>query len=224
MFERFTQPARRVVALAEEEADRLRHGYIGPEHLLLGIVRHGDSGAAGVLRAHGLDLAAARVEVGRLVDQGVLPRPERSDAELLRGLGIDLAAVRRQAEDTFGGEGVGAATWRVMRRPWWRGGAVGWTPLCGKALAAKGALHLAGVEADALGRHEVGPEQVLLGVLRDAAALRGDPRPSRRARRTRAYLGLPGPGASPVGRVVQGCGLTLEQLRAAVLAQLHAAT
>src|SRR6266487_4271438 len=150
--------------------------------------------------------------------------PGRSDAELLRGLGIDLAAVRRQAEDTFGGEGVGAATWRVMRRPWWRGGAVGWTPLCGKALAAKGALHLAGVEADALGRHEVGPEQVLLGVLRDAAALRGDPRPSRRARRTRAYLGLPGPGASPVGRVVQGCGLTLEQLRAAVLAQLHAAT
>src|SRR6266516_2576513 len=120
MFERFTQPARRVVALAEEEADRLRHGYIGPEHLLLGIVRHGDSGAAGVLRAHGLDLAAARVEVGRLVDQGVLPRPERSDAELLRGLGIDLAAVRRQAEDTFGGEGVGAATWRGPR--WGVGG------------------------------------------------------------------------------------------------------
>jgi hypothetical protein len=153
-----------------------------------------------------------------------LPRPERSDAELLRGLGIDLAAVRRQVEDTFGGEAVDAATWRVTRRPWWRGGAVGWTPLCGKALAAKGALHLAAVEADALGEHEVGPEQVLLGVLRDAAPLTGDPRPSRRARRTWAYLGLPEQGASPVRRVVEGRGLTLEQLRGAVLAELHAAT
>jgi Clp amino terminal domain, pathogenicity island component len=101
---------------------------------------------------------------------------------------------------------------------------VGWTPLCGKALAAKGALHLAAVEADALGEHEVGPEQVLLGVLRDAAPLTGDPRPSRRARRTWAYLGLPEQGASPVRRVVEGRGLTLEQLRGAVLAELHAAT
>jgi ATP-dependent Clp protease ATP-binding subunit ClpA len=224
VFERFTPPARRVVELAEEEADRLRHGYVGPEHVLLGIVRHGDSRAAQVLGAHGLDLAAARAAVGRLVDQGVLPRPERSDAELLRGLGIDLAVVRRRVEDTFGEDAVAAATWRVTRRPWWRGGAVGWTPLCGRALAAKGALHLAGVEADALGQHEVGPNHVLLGVLRDAAALRGDPRPSRRARRTWAYLGLPGSGASPVKLVVEGRGLTLEQLRGAVLAQLHAAT
>jgi ATP-dependent Clp protease ATP-binding subunit ClpA len=224
VFERYTPAARRVVELAEEEADRLGHNYLGPEHVLLGIVRDGDSPAARVLQTHGLDLAAARVEVGQLVDQGVLPRPERSDAELLRGLGIDLEAVRRQVEDTFGGEAVAAATWRVMRRPWWRGGAVGWTPLCGKALAAKGALHLAGVEADALGRHEVGPEHVLLGVLRDAAARRGDLRPSRRAKRTWAYLGLPESGASPVGRLVQGRGLTLEQLRGAVLAELHAAT
>jgi hypothetical protein len=58
----------------------------------------------------------------------------------------------------------------------------------------------------------------------DAAALRGDPRPSRRAKRTWAYLGLPESGASPVGRLVQGRGLTLEQLRGAVLAELHAAT
>jgi ATP-dependent Clp protease ATP-binding subunit ClpA len=224
MFERFTQPARRVVEFAEEEADRLGHNYLGPEHVLLGIVRDDESRAAGVLQAHGLDLEAARVEVGRLVDQGILPRPERSDAELLRGFGIDLATVRRQVEETFGCEAVDEATWRVTRRPWWRGGAVGWTPLCGKALAAKGGLHLAGVEADALGQHEVGPEHVLLGVLRDAAALPGDPRPSRRAKRTRAYLGLPGPGASPVKLVVEGRGLTLEQLRGAVLAELHAAT
>jgi ATP-dependent Clp protease ATP-binding subunit ClpA len=224
VFEQFTQPAHRVVEFANEEADRLGHNYLGPEHVLLGIVRDGESRAARVLRVHGLDLEAARSAVGRLVDQGVLPRPERSDAELLRSLGIDVPAVRRRAEETFGQEAVGEATWRVMRRPWWRGGAVGWTPLCGKPLAAKGALHLAGVEADALGQHDVGPEHVLLGLLRDATALPGDPRPSRRAERTRAYLGLPEQGASPVKLVVEARGLTLEQLRQRVLAELHAAT
>src|SRR5829696_4527599 len=221
MFERFTQAAHRVVELAEEEAARLGHRYLGPEHVLLGLVRDGDSRAARVLRAHGLDLAAARVEVGRLIDQGVLPPPERNDAELLRGLGIDLEAVRRQAEETFGCEAVGEATWRVMRRSRWRGGAVGWTPLCGRPMVAKGALHLASVEADALGQ-DVGPEHVLLGLLRDAAALPGDARPSRRAKRTRAYLGLPEQGASPVKLVVEARGLTLEQLREAVLDELHA--
>lgn len=222
MFERFTQPAHRVVELATEEADRLGHSYLGPEHVLLGIVRDGESRAARALRVHGLDLEAVRAEVGRLVDQGFLPRPERSDTELLRSLGIDLAAVRRRVEETFGQEAVGEATWRVSRRPWWRGGTVVWTPLCGKPLAAKGALHLAGVEADALGQHNIGPDHVLLGVLRDALALPGDPRPSRRAKRTRAYLGLPARGASPVKLVVEARGLTVEQLREAVLAELHA--
>jgi ATP-dependent Clp protease ATP-binding subunit ClpA len=223
VFERFTQPAHRVVELAEEEAARLGHRYLGPEHVLLGIVRDDNSRAARVLRAHGLALEAARVEVGRLVDQGVLPRPERNDAELLRDLGIDLEAVRRQAEETFGCEAVDEASWRVTRRSWWRGGALGWTPLCGRPMAAKGALHLASVEADALGQ-DVGPEHVLLGVLRDAAALPGDPRPSQRAKRTRAYLGLPEQGASPVKLVLEARGLTLEQLREEVLAELHAAS
>jgi ATP-dependent Clp protease ATP-binding subunit ClpA len=222
VFERFTQPAHRVVELATEEADRLGHSYLGPEHVLLGIVRDGESRAARALRVHGLDLEAVRAEVGRLVDQGFLPRPERSDTELLRSVGIDLAAVRRRVEETFGQEAVGEATWRVSRRPWGRGGTVVWTPLCGKPLAAKGALHLAGVEADALGQHDIGPDHVLLGVLRDALALPGDPRPSRRAKRTRAYLGLPARGASPVKLVVEARGLTVEQLREAVLAELHA--
>lgn len=222
MFERFTQPAHRVVELATEEADRLGHSYLGPEHVLLGIMRDGESRAARALRVHGLDLEAVRAEVGRLVDQGFLPRPERSDTELLRSLGIDLAAVRRRVQETFGQEAVGEATWRVSHRPWWRGGTVVWTPLCGKPLTAKGALHLAGVEADALGQHDIGPDHVLLGVLRDALALPGDPRSSRRAQRTRAYLGLPARGASPVKLVVEARGLTVEQLREAVLAELHA--
>ncbi len=87
MFERFTPAAHEVVELANQEADRLQHNYLGPEHVLVGILRQGGSRAARVLRAHGLDLEAARAEVGRLVDQGILPRPERSDTELLPVLG-----------------------------------------------------------------------------------------------------------------------------------------
>ena len=52
--------ARRVLGLAREEADRVGHRYVGPEHLLLGVLRDGSSGAARVLQAHGVDLEAAR--------------------------------------------------------------------------------------------------------------------------------------------------------------------
>lgn len=64
--------------------------YLGPEHLLLGPLVQGDSLAARVLRAHGLDLQAVRAGLDRLVDQGVLPGPQPSDAELLATIGIDL--------------------------------------------------------------------------------------------------------------------------------------
>jgi ATP-dependent Clp protease ATP-binding subunit ClpA len=87
VFERFTQPARRVVELAEEEADRLGHNYLGPEHVLLGIVRDDESRAAGVLQAYGLDLAAARVEVGRLVDQGSCRGPSAATPSCCAALG-----------------------------------------------------------------------------------------------------------------------------------------
>jgi Clp amino terminal domain, pathogenicity island component len=150
VFERFTQPAYRVVELANQEADRLRHGYLGPEHVLVGIVRQADSPAGRVLRARGLDLEAVRGELDRLVERGILPGPERNHAALLGSLGVDLEAVRRAAEEAFGQEAVGQATWRVSRRRWWRGGGPGWTPLCGKAAVAKRALQLASAEADAL--------------------------------------------------------------------------
>ena len=54
-LQRFTQRARRVLSLAQEEAERMRHNYIGTEHLLLGLLRD-DGGVAGrVLRELGLD-------------------------------------------------------------------------------------------------------------------------------------------------------------------------
>src|SRR5205807_1456688 len=67
MFERFTDRARRVVVLAQEEARTLDHGYIGTEHLLLGLIREGSGVAAQVLVRLGADLSRARQQVVRLL-------------------------------------------------------------------------------------------------------------------------------------------------------------
>ena len=69
MLERFTDRARRVVKLAEEEARRLDHNYIGTEHILLGLIREGDGVAAQVLTGLGADLDGARAQVIRLLDE-----------------------------------------------------------------------------------------------------------------------------------------------------------
>ena len=63
MFERFTDRARRVVVLGQEEARELGHNYIGTEHILLGLVREGEGVAAQVLVKQGVDLNRARQEV-----------------------------------------------------------------------------------------------------------------------------------------------------------------
>jgi Clp amino terminal domain, pathogenicity island component len=77
------RPAGLACTMGRWEASRLHHAYVGPEHLLVGLLRQGDNPAARVLVAHGLDLAAVRAEVDRLIAQGVLPGPP-SDAELGR--------------------------------------------------------------------------------------------------------------------------------------------
>ena len=69
-----------VVELAGEEASRFGHRYIGPEHLLVGMLRDSDSGAARVLRAQGVDLEAARAALGLLAARGLVPGPRLSDA------------------------------------------------------------------------------------------------------------------------------------------------
>ena len=63
MFERFTDRARRVVVLAQEEARGLNHNYIGTEHILLGLVREGEGVAAQILTEHAGDLTAVRQAV-----------------------------------------------------------------------------------------------------------------------------------------------------------------
>jgi ATP-dependent Clp protease ATP-binding subunit ClpA len=70
MFERFTDRARRVVVLAQEEARTLDHNYVGPEHLLLGLVREGEGVAAKALTELGVDLSAVRQQIEELIGRG----------------------------------------------------------------------------------------------------------------------------------------------------------
>ncbi|MEL6797092.1 MAG: ATP-dependent Clp protease ATP-binding subunit, partial [Planctomycetota bacterium] len=70
MFERFTDRARKVMALANQEAQRFNHEYIGTEHILLGLVKEGSGVGANVLKALGVDLRKVRLEVEKLVKQG----------------------------------------------------------------------------------------------------------------------------------------------------------
>src|SRR5437588_725813 len=67
MFERFTDRARRVVVLAQEEARMLGHNYIGTEHILLGLIREGEGVAAQVLVKLGADLSRVRQQVDQLL-------------------------------------------------------------------------------------------------------------------------------------------------------------
>jgi len=70
MFERFTDRARRVVVLAQEEARLLEHGYIGTEHLLLGLVHEGEGVAAKTLESMGISLDAVRQQVEVIIGRG----------------------------------------------------------------------------------------------------------------------------------------------------------
>jgi ATP-dependent Clp protease ATP-binding subunit ClpC len=70
MFERFTDRARKVMALANQEAQRFNHEYLGTEHILLGLVKEGTGVGANVLKNLGVDLAAVRTEVGKMIKPG----------------------------------------------------------------------------------------------------------------------------------------------------------
>jgi ATP-dependent Clp protease ATP-binding subunit ClpC len=70
MFERFTDRARRVVVLAQEEARMLNHNYIGTEHILLGLIHEGEGVAAKGLETLGISLEAVRAQVEEIIGQG----------------------------------------------------------------------------------------------------------------------------------------------------------
>ena len=70
MFERFTDRARRVVVLAQEEARLLNHSYIGTEHILLGLIHEGEGVAAKALESLNISLEAVRAQVEEIIGQG----------------------------------------------------------------------------------------------------------------------------------------------------------
>src|SRR5215207_3265929 len=115
MWDRLSPDARTMMDLALTEADRLGHGYLGDEHILLGLLRHEHNPAAAVLRAAGLDLLGARTELIRLAASGLIPRCRVDDIAALRSVGIDTEQVRQRLSTAFGAEAVARAVWRASR-------------------------------------------------------------------------------------------------------------
>jgi ATP-dependent Clp protease ATP-binding subunit ClpC len=76
MFERFTERARRVVVLAQDEARMLNHNYIGTEHILLGLIHEGHGLAAKALESLGISLDAVRQQVEEIIGHGQQQPPQ----------------------------------------------------------------------------------------------------------------------------------------------------
>jgi hypothetical protein len=221
MGDRFSGPVGRVIDLAREEAERFGHRYVGPEHLLLGLLREGRSQAARILQAHGVDLAAARAALDRLANQGLVPGPRPSDAELLGTLGIDLERIRRSAEQTFGVQAVKDAIGEAVRARRGGVGRVPRTPLEGPAVLTSQATWLASRRAEALGQDAVDPEVLLLGVLEDIRTPWPRCMSNPWMRQLHASVGLPERYRGAAGALLEALGVDLDELREAVSAELR---
>jgi ATP-dependent Clp protease ATP-binding subunit ClpC len=106
VYERFTDRAKKIMQLANQEAQRLRHEYIGKEHILLGLMREGSGVAANVLRNLRVDLRDIRLEVEKLLavgpdaTKGKLPLTPRAK----RVIEYALAAARELNHNYIGSE------------------------------------------------------------------------------------------------------------------------
>jgi len=152
MFERFTAEARQVVVGAQLEARQLHSGHIGTEHLLLALLAQAGTRTSAVLSRHGLTHDGAADSIRTYVGGDDL------DAEALRDVGIDLAAVRETVEATFGPGALDAG------RPSPRGH-IPFTP------RAKKVLELSLREAIALKQKSIGDGHIALGLLREGEGL-----------------------------------------------------
>jgi hypothetical protein len=222
MADRFSGHVGRVMDLAREEAERIGHRYVGPEHLLLGLLREGGNPAAGMLRARGVDLAAARAALGRLADHGVVPGPRPSDAELLGTLGIDLEAIRRDTEQSFGLQALRNATREATRARRGGVGRVPRTPLEGPAVLTTQATYLASRRAEALGYGAVTPELLLLGVLEDVRTPWPRCMSNPWVRQLKASVGLPEGYRGAAGSLLEMLGVDPDELSAPLVAELGA--
>lgn len=156
MFERFTEAARGVVVNAYEQARTLGHSEILAEDVLLGVMADTEGVGARVLRDLGVEQDALMCEVAAFAD---------ADTEALRSIGVDLHAVRRQAEGAFGAGALDRPRRRRVglsrRQVVLVGGHLDFADTTSRAL--KQALR----EAQALDHDYVGSEHILLGLLSD---------------------------------------------------------
>ena len=169
MFERFTDRARDVVARAQEESRQSRHHHIGTEHLLLGLLSVEGGLAQRVLVDAGVDRARVRADVTRLVQAGHDIFGD-SDVAALQSIGIDLDAVRRKIEETFGPGALEQPPAPCRRRGLLRRRRrlLGHTPFTPRA---KKVLELSLREALRLKHNYIGTEHILLGLLREGEGL-----------------------------------------------------
>jgi Clp amino terminal domain, pathogenicity island component len=217
-----SQQADRILELARQEAGRFGHRYLGPEHLVLGLLRDGGNGAARVLQAYGVELPAAQAALGRLAERGVVPGPRPSDAELLGTLGIDLEAIRRTTQQAFGGTALG---WAIREATRARRGGIGRvprTPLRDPPWLIGQTLFHAGEQARALGLEVIGPELLLVGVVTDVQTPWPRCMNNRWRRALHASVGLPKRYRGAAGPLLAAFGIDLQQLHAALLAELRA--
>jgi ATP-dependent Clp protease ATP-binding subunit ClpA len=176
MFEQFTAEARAAVAGAQGEARTLGHDFIGTEHLLIGLLADPDGPVAEALRIDGADADYVRAELTRRVG----PRPpdpaftdaDEEDAAALKAIGIDLDAVRKAVESTFG-EGAlrlpretAPAKRGLFARISSAGG--GYLPFTRRN---KKVLGLSLREALRLNQKFIAPEHIMLGMIREGQGL-----------------------------------------------------
>lgn len=152
MFERFTTAARDAIVSAQMSAREFQHDWIGPEHLLLGTMADDQGVPTRVLGDLGVHLADVRAEVESF---------RSPDSEALRSIGIDLEAVRRQADETFGSGALDRPR-RQRRGLFGHRMAGGHLPLSSEAKSA-----LEQSLRAALAHHDsyIGSEHLLLGLL-----------------------------------------------------------
>ena len=107
-FDKFTEPARRVLALAQEEALRFNHNYIGTEHFLLGLIREGEGVAAQTLAHMGVELNKARAAVEFIIGRG--DRPVMGEIRLTerakKVIELSVDEARRLQHDYIGTEHI----------------------------------------------------------------------------------------------------------------------
>lgn len=162
MLERFTQEARHVVEHAEAQARGLRHGQVGTEHMLLGLLSRPGTLSARVLGEHGVDHERVRAEILRIV--GDMSGGD-IDAEALGTIGIDLSAVREKIEEVFGAGALDREPRRGRKGVLLSGRRAPFSP------RAKKILELALREAIALKSKEIRDGHILLGLIREGEGL-----------------------------------------------------